>query len=190
MTALSFRLKPPPEPALDLHLPTLPFHLLLSLDGVPSSALHLPALAALLPPSSRRAIAASLRQLAELVDLRGMTMPEAKERLVELSAIGEDWDGDGAPSPAPAALARAEAVLRWADANGAEIVDVDADVLGGIAIWLRGAQGRAWVACMNNGSDTLVTGEGANTTSTPWGERAMERLRTFLTENDGSRAGE
>lgn len=172
----------------DWRIPTLPRPLLSSLADLPVAALHLPAVG--LSASTRRSIAITLRRLAELLDPRGMTMAEAKQRLTELGSLPENWDGEGAPPPTADAMERAGRILTWADANALEIADVDVDVLGGIAIWLKGAAREAWIACMNNGNDTVVAGYGAQAMALRWESEMMDRVRDLLAESNGSRPGE
>jgi hypothetical protein len=81
--------------------------------------------------------------------------------LKDVVALEDNWDGEGAPKPSPDALARAADVLRWAESREVEVLDVDADVLGGVAVYVRtvDVSTRAvlvWLACMNSGLTTAV----------------------------------
>ena len=94
-------------------------------------------------------------------------------RLARLHGLADDWDEEGAPRPSRPALQRADSVIRWAHESGLVVTDVDADVLGGVGVWLRAhpvSPARSvWIACMNNGQDTIVMSEArAVTGHTRW----------------------
>jgi hypothetical protein len=79
--------------------------------------------------------------------------------LEDLKQLEDDWDGEGAPKPSDAAIERTANVLRWAEERCLQVSDVDADVLGGVAVRLRTPEPgplTVWVALMNNGRDTAV----------------------------------
>jgi hypothetical protein len=108
-------------------------------------------------------------------------------RLAKLFELEDDWDGEGAPKPSRPALQRADAVVRWAHESGLVMTDVDADVLGGVAVWLRADPmspvRSAWIACMNNGQDTLVLSEARDVTGhAPWdaSDAAKATILDFL----------
>lgn len=67
-----------------------------------------------------------------------------------------DWDGCGADPPNELSLALATEVVTWAKSHNLNIAEIDADVLGGVAIWIDGALGRSvWISCMNSGELTV-----------------------------------
>lgn len=87
-----------------------------------------------------------------------MTRDEALERLRELENTPADElfeDSSGSyPRPNEGAIGRARAFLGPVDG---EVVDVDTDVLGGVAIYVRDAAGLlTWYAFMNAGRDTSI----------------------------------
>lgn len=66
-----------------------------------------------------------------------------------LRGLEPNWDGQGAPAPAPAAI---EAAREFAERMGISVLEVDADVLGGVAVIYVDDQGhRWWATFMNNG---------------------------------------
>jgi hypothetical protein len=79
----------------------------------------------------------------------------------ELKQLEDNWDGEGAPKPTDEAIRRAMSVLAWAESRQIKVLDVDADVLGGVGVRLRGSTGTTlWIACMNSKKDTAVWSEG------------------------------
>jgi hypothetical protein len=85
-------------------------------------------------------------------------------RFAELSLLQDDWDGEGAARPSIEAIRRASDATTWAHGAGLVVEDIDADVLGGVGLWVRAYAHRGartvWIACMNNGQDTAVLSEG------------------------------
>jgi hypothetical protein len=82
-----------------------------------------------------------------------------REQLETFRTYSDNWDEEGAPAPSPDAIARAQKVLDWAEAKGLTVTEVDADVLGGIAIFFASKNRRActvWIACMNTEGDAAV----------------------------------
>ncbi len=89
-------------------------------------------------------------------------------RLEELSSLREGWDGEvgvaPAPAPSPIALRHAQDVLFAAMLEDVNILEVDPDVLGGVAVWLSCPRGHAdgcatrwaWVDCRNSGTVGIV----------------------------------
>ena len=103
----------------------------------------------------------------------------------------DNWDGEGAPKPSDAAISRAEEILSLALLNEEiRVTDADADVLGGVALWLAGpsATARAWISFMNNGVDTLVLSDNGRILHYPWDATAPKHLEAFL-RGDGAAAG-
>lgn len=107
-------------------------------------------------------------------------------QLERLKRLAADWDGEGAPKPSRGAIAGASKVVAWVTAAGLEVTDVDADVLGGVAVYLHGsATGRsAWIACMNDGTSTVVLSSGrAVEDSAVLTDNSREGIVTFLNEH-------
>jgi hypothetical protein len=75
------------------------------------------------------------------------------QRLTEIKKLDDNWDGEGAPKPSEIALRHARATISWAETVGIKITDVDADALGGVAVWI----GAVWIADTNGGT-TIVSG--------------------------------
>jgi hypothetical protein len=75
--------------------------------------------------------------------------------------------------------------MRWALERGLMIADVDADVLGGVGVWVRGhvghAQREAWISCLNGGQRTVVLNDGGRMAGyLPWTESSMDDTFKFL----------
>lgn len=107
----------------------------------------------------------------------------ALDALDDLRKLADDWDGEGAPRPSDEAIERAKDIVRWACDRGIDLGDaeIDADVLGGVAIWIEPRPGRrAWIACMNSGHDTLVLSDDGVIKHAPWNETAQQRLLSFI----------
>jgi hypothetical protein len=96
------------------------------------------------------------------------------ERLEALKTLKRGWDGEDAPPPSKFALVRAEEALRALE--GFEL-EVDADVLGGVALTGQFGARRAWIAILNEGHDTLTLRGPPTLERFPWGPEAIERLR-------------
>jgi len=93
----------------------------------------------------------------------------SRKQLEAMRHLVEGWDGQDAPPPNREALDYAQEIVRWALQQGLVITEVDADVLGGVAIWMAGQSGTtAWVACMNNGAKTLVLTENGDVNHSSW----------------------
>lgn len=78
--------------------------------------------------------------------------------LAELGRLGDNWDDEGAPEAAHSAVQQAKQVLGWARRNSLNVASVEADVLGGVAVYLNceASAREAWIACMNDGAFTAV----------------------------------
>ncbi len=104
---------------------------------------------------TRRAWSLLLRRFADALDPCG----NMHEQLTAFGTYQDNWDDEGAPAPSRAAIDRAHTTLDWAEMNGVSVVGVDPDVVGGIGVFLENPSDgsrRAWIACMNDGSDTAV----------------------------------
>ena len=84
----------------------------------------------------------------------------AEAHLAPLAALADGWDGEGAPAPAPAAIEAAREVLRDLAMHDhhPEADAIDADVMGGVAVYLYGPPGSdrsVWLAFGNDGANTV-----------------------------------
>lgn len=150
------------------------------LSAFPNMELHLPDLAR----NVRRSIALSLRRFADNVD----PGPGSMETLEGLSRLHDDWDGEGAPKPSGEAITRAREILQALEGVAeVDAIEVDADVLGGVGLLVRPGRGRSvWIACMNNGKDTVVLSEGESLSHAPWDASALEQTLSFVRAAHGS----
>lgn len=111
--------------------------------------------------------------------------------LDDLRALEDDWDSEGASKPAPEALDRAEAIITAAAEIDLVVDEVDSDVLGGVALHFTGSNEQAvWIACMNNGTDTIVFSQvGAVVRHATFDMSLLRGVRAFLRgEVDGEGA--
>lgn len=82
----------------------------------------------------------------------------ASDQLAHLRGLEVGWDAEDAPPPSLTALTLAEQVITNLASLGVLPFEIDADVLGGIALWFESADHsrRVWVSCMNQGTGTVV----------------------------------
>jgi len=128
-------------------------------------------------------VAGTLRPHVATADMVTERNQRALDALDDLRKLADDWDGEGAPRPSDEAIERAKDIVRWACDRGIDLGDaeIDADVLGGVAIWIEPRPGRrAWIACMNSGHDTLVLSDDGVIKHAPWNETAQQRLLSFI----------
>lgn len=108
----------------------------------------------------RRSIVRVLRQLADAIEAQDdaqAVSPSPRDMLTALTNLQDNWDDEGAPKPDNDAISRASRILAWAELRSVDVLDVDADVLGGVAVRVWQAPDKVlWLACMNNGQDTAV----------------------------------
>lgn len=81
-------------------------------------------------------------------------------RINKLLALSDDWDGDGAVAPSSIAGQVARIAIRSTPSD-VRIVRIDADVIGGLTIWLKipGSQlenRQSWIAIRNVGTVLLA----------------------------------
>lgn len=82
-----------------------------------------------------------------------MNKTEYIEKVQELQRLPYNWDFEGADPPNENAAKNAIDFIHWALENDLEISDIDADVLGGIAIWIGD---NIWVSCLNYREPSVV----------------------------------
>lgn len=84
------------------------------------------------------------------------------------------------PLPSPDAVHTASGVLAWLWAHGLSVESISPDVLGGVAIYVDGNGGRAWIAIMNNGGRTIVLTRSRKSTGYPLSDDTLSQMKTFL----------
>lgn len=129
----------------------------------------------------RRELSKMFRRLADqLEDPQPFGADQMEQTFERLGNLQDNWDGEGAPAPSPAAIEQARQIVSWLVLNHVPVAEIDADVLGGIAIWVLPAAGRtAWVACMNDGARTLVSSDNGAVSSATWNPAAQASLLSF-----------
>ncbi len=82
--------------------------------------------------------------------------------------------------PNSEAIKQSQAIISWAKENSLS-VEVDTDVLGGVAIWFNEAEEkRIWISCMNDGTKSILFYSGKETSSYSWDETSYSRILEFL----------
>jgi hypothetical protein len=117
------------------------------------------------------------------LDCRISALDELHASLNEMTLLVDNWDEEGAPKPSDDAIERARSVLRWTAEAGVAAFDlcVDPDVLGGVAVLIwRNEDTRAWIACHNNGRDTVVCSDADGVKTLPWNDQAKAVVSAFL----------
>jgi hypothetical protein len=97
-------------------------------------------------------------------DLPAWRAPAAVPELEALAQLSDDWDAEGAPAPSAETLQAARVLVENAHRIGLPVLDIDADVLGGVGVWLSWppdhpdgqAERWTWLSCMNSGARTVT----------------------------------
>lgn len=110
--------------------------------------------------------------------------PTPSEALDALTTLTDGWDGENAPAPSPAAIEAARPLLLDLSARGVTTVEVDADVMGGVAVTLYGASAgnSAWFAFSNDGHNSLMLScrDGALPGGERLGSGSLERALAWV----------
>ena len=101
--------------------------------------------------------------IIDFVDKR-ITLIKSEEEKDWQAALGylkqlkDNWDGEGAMAPSKTTLKKAEDIVYWALKNKLKVKYVDADVLGGAAVFLNDKrhQKLVWFSFLNEGSNSIV----------------------------------
>lgn len=116
------------------------------------------------------------------------------EALNSLRDLKDDWDNEGAPAPSAAAVDLASLIVEQTSGlKGVQVADIDADVLGGVAVWLCSTSHparRVWISCMNRGKHSVVCMDGATVhTHAALSPESFERASFFLAGRPDGEAG-
>ncbi len=118
------------------------------------------------------------------------TLNMFRAQLNDLTNLCHDWDGDGAAAPCAEALQSANTVLQLIIEAGLFPSEIDADVLGGVAILVHAvASSRtAWFVFPNRGFPHVVLhgAPGLSPRSAYLKEDAMSDVANFLGHSDDS----
>ena len=111
---------------------------------------------------------------------------DTKKQFARIAKLKDGWDGDNAPAPSIVALYNANQIVNLAIENGLTIRDADADVIGGIGIWIKShssKQKEVWVSCLNGGqrSAVLIQDEHMVHSFKYDDETSMSQILRFLT---------
>jgi hypothetical protein len=106
----------------------------------------------------------------------------------ELEALEPNWDDEGAPTPSSDSISGAVDIVSWAERNGLQVESVDADVLGGVAIYLRSAapKQRAWVSILNNGRRSILVDADGAVKGRPLDHEGLLWLKTQFVTSDAA----
>ena len=99
-----------------------------------------------------------------------------------LYAFAQNWDGEGADPPSAEAIDRARKIVGAGTSVGFKPQEVDADVLGGVAIWYTVGAKRVWISCMNSrqSSFVLVDALGMTQSGSYDAETSWKTISAFL----------
>lgn len=113
-----------------------------------------------------------------------------RERLEEIAQLPDGtWDDPDEYTPAPntEAVERTRQTLAWVEdvhrVTPFEYIDVEPDVMGGVAIYLRRGPKYAWFSFMNDGEDTILLFEDREPTADrlrPYNPKDLDRVLEFL----------
>jgi hypothetical protein len=84
-------------------------------------------------------------------------MPEEYilQAIEDIKKLQPNWDSEGAEVPSEKSIHMALDVLQWAQQKNVKVLSIDADVLGGMAIYLTGTY-IVWVCILNNSSYGII----------------------------------
>jgi hypothetical protein len=93
------------------------------------------------------------------------TLESIENDLKELISLEEGWDGEQPPSPVPSpySIWFARCIAKWALTKDYTIIDVDADVIGGTAVYLAHGQPderQVWISCLNDKEPFVLASNG------------------------------
>lgn len=101
----------------------------------------------------------------------------------ELRSLTPGWDGEDAPPPSDVSISVAKKVAQWIEQNELPIDSIDADVIGGVAIYLSNQLGKTvWVSIMNSGFRTIVFNQSGGTYSLSLGPASLDEMKSFLSD--------
>jgi hypothetical protein len=101
--------------------------------------------------------------------------------LERLSDLKPNWDGEGADPPDELALIEAKEIVDWAQQNNLLVESVDPDVLGGIAVYLRGAdECMVWVSILNNRDPSVIFRHYKQIVGRSYNESSLKDIKSFL----------
>ncbi len=110
---------------------------------------------------------------------------EIRKDLIKLQSYQDNWDCRGASKPSLVSIEKAKIVIDWAILNNIDIGEVDADVLGGVAIYLinkNNSECFVWISCRNNGEQSVILINGKETEGLSWGDIDREWLKKYLAD--------
>lgn len=107
------------------------------------------------------------------------------DQLIALATLSDGWDGDGAPAPSTASMQLARLLLDAMTANGLTPDSVDADAVGGVAVWLYDADASGVIArrCaieLRNSGRVVISAETADGARTVRAEPVVEAILSGL----------
>lgn len=98
-----------------------------------------------------------------------------------LRALSPNWDDEGAPVPSEIAINKAKDIFDWVNQHGLTVESVDADVLGGVAIYLDEVNDKStWIAIRNDGATSIIIRHDNKINGYDLNDFSLESLKKFL----------
>ena len=87
----------------------------------------------------------------------------------QLCELQDNWDGEGAPKPSQQSIVKAREIINWIEdckvVNDHTLLDIDADVLGGVSLTLinNKKNKKVWISVLNDYKKVAVVFTRTNT---------------------------
>lgn len=102
--------------------------------------------------------------------------------MTELRSLLPNWDEEGAPVPSEESILKTKDIVGWAILNNLNIDSIDADVLGGVGIYLTGIESRTvWISVLNHENPIVVVRNNGIVKGYHLDIVSLEELKLFLT---------
>lgn len=99
----------------------------------------------------------------------------------EIRSLFPGWDGEDAPIPSDATIQSAKEVIEALERNNLFADSIDADVVGGVGIYLSNSVGKtAWISIQNSGFKTIVLTYKDEIISYALGPQSFHDMKIFL----------
>jgi hypothetical protein len=101
----------------------------------------------------------------------------------KLRKLAPNWDGEDAPIPSDAAISAAKEIGLWLEQNNLTPDSIEADVIGGVDIYLSNSAGdTAWICILNSGHKSIILSdvEGSSSTGQALDLTSLQQMKTHL----------